>query len=122
MISTDSRPMRVDQSEVQPRTDCYFLTQASSKYSVEAGAGGNFLLVLDSSPEDAGQYRCSVSAINKREIVHQLRIRGEAQTVTSWSEIQLTPALLSRHPKHSLCLSCIRELTSAGGPVWLVYN
>ena len=51
--------------------------EASSKYSVEAGTGGNYLLVLDTETGDAGQYRCSVSAYNKREIVHQLRIRGE---------------------------------------------
>ena len=44
---------------------------------MEAGTGGNYLLVLDSSPGDAGQYRCSVSAYKKQEIVHQLRIRGE---------------------------------------------
>ena len=54
----------------------YFVIEASSKYRVEAGTGGNYLLVVDAKTGDAGQYRCSVSAYNKREIVHQLRIRG----------------------------------------------
>merc|ERR1719361_2419516 len=82
--------------------------KASSKYSVEAGTGGNYLLVLDSSPSDAGQYRCSVSAYNKREIVHQLRIRvaptilteptGPAVTLQEGDDLSLSCSTVTGPP------------------------
>ena len=59
-----------------PGSNLFSSSQATSKYRLEESGGGNYLEVLNTDTEDAGQYRCSVSAYNKREIVHQLRIRG----------------------------------------------
>ena len=103
----------------------YFHMEASSKYSVEAGTGGNYLLVLDSSPGDAGQYRCSVSAYKKQEIVHQLRIRGEGfillVRLVSNSLWELQSGLIpDYYTCPQPCTIELRELTVEHNSHWMI--
>ena len=42
-------------------------------------------MVHDAGPADEGEYVCTVSALKRREIKHEVRIRGELNSIDNIS-------------------------------------